>query len=50
MSEFIEVKFNDHTKKSVQYESAPKEISALSKKLLAMVTKLERELPPGWDK
>ena len=47
-TELVEVKFSDHTKKSVYYESAPREISALSEKLLALEAKLERELPPHW--
>jgi len=47
-TELVEVKFSDHTKKSVYYESAPREISGLSEKLLALEAKLERELPPHW--
>ena len=48
-SEFIEVKFSDRTKKSVYCTGGvPKEIEALSEKLLALINKLERELPPVW--
>ena len=46
----IEVKFSDHTTKSVRYESAPAEISLLSEKLSVLADKLEKELPPLWTK
>lgn len=49
-TELLEVKFSDHTKKSVFYESAPSWIGALSEKLFALEAKLERELPPDWRK
>ncbi len=49
VDELIEVKFSDHSKKSVTFpmESAPKEISALSEKLLSLEAKLRDELPIG---
>lgn len=46
----VEVKFSDRTKKSVFYESAPSEIGALTERLLTLQAKLERELPPQWQK
>jgi hypothetical protein len=45
LTEFLEVKFSDHTKKSVFYDGAPKDILALSQKLSALEAKLEQELP-----
>ena len=47
LDEFIEVKFSDHSKKSVTFPmgSAPKEINALSEKLLSLEAKLRDELP-----
>jgi protein-arginine kinase activator protein McsA len=47
LDEFIEVKFSDHSKKSVTFPlgSAPKEINALSEKLLSLEAKLRNELP-----
>ena len=49
VDELIEVKFSDHSKKSVTFPmgSAPKEISALSEKLLSLEAKLRDELPIG---
>ena len=47
-SETLEVTFSDHSRKSVSYTGAPREIAALTEKLLALLTKLERELPPNW--
>lgn len=48
-TEFFEVKFSDRTKKSVYCTGGvPKEIGTLSEKLLALINKLERELPPVW--
>jgi len=49
VDELIEVKFSDHSKKSVTFPmgSAPKEISALSQKLLSLEAKLRDELPIG---
>lgn len=49
-TELLEVKFGDHTKKSVFYESAPSSIGELSEKLRALQAKLERELPPDRPK
>jgi hypothetical protein len=45
--ESLEVRFSDHTKKSVMYnlESAPQEIQALSASLAATLKKLDSELP-----
>jgi hypothetical protein len=47
IDEIIDVKFSDHSKKSVTFPmgSAPKEISALSEKLLSLEAKLQNELP-----
>lgn len=52
VDELIEVKFSDHSKKSVTFPmgSAPKEISALSEKLLSLQAKLWNELPIGVTK
>jgi hypothetical protein len=49
IDEMIEVKFSDHTNKSVTFPlgSAPKEISALSENLLSLESKLWNELPNG---
>jgi hypothetical protein len=49
LDEFIEVKFSDHSKKSVTFPmgSAPKEITALSEKLLSLEARLRDELPIG---
>jgi hypothetical protein len=47
-SEFIEVTFSDHSKKSVSCTEAPKGLEALFEKLFALETKLQRELPPSW--
>ena len=49
VDELIEVKFNDHSKKSVTFPvgSPPKEINALSEKLLSLEAKLRNELPIG---
>ncbi len=49
VDELIEVKFSDHSKKSVTFPmgSAPKGISALSEKLLSLEAKLRDELPIG---
>lgn len=49
-TEFIEVEFSDHAKKSVYYESAPREIGALSDKLNTLEGKLRDELPPNFPK
>jgi hypothetical protein len=50
VDEFVEVKFNDHAKKSVTYAegSAPKQLKDLVVKLKALEEKLQNELPPGW--
>jgi len=50
LDEFVEVKFSDHTKKSVTYAegSTPKQLKDLVVKLKALEEKLENELPPGW--
>ena len=47
LDELIEVKFSDHSKKSVSFPmgSAPKEVNALSEKLLSLEAKLQNELP-----
>jgi hypothetical protein len=47
IDEIIEVKFSDHSKKSVTFPlgSAPKEISRLAEKLLSLEAKLQNELP-----
>jgi hypothetical protein len=52
LDEFVEVKFSDHSKKSVIFPmgSAPKEISTLSEKLLSLEAKLRDELPVGVTK
>jgi hypothetical protein len=47
LTEFLEIKFSDHTKKSVFYDSAPMKILALSQKLAALEAKLEQELRPN---
>jgi hypothetical protein len=46
--ESLEVRFSNHTKKSVQYNlgGAPKEIQSLSARLAALLAKLDSELPP----
>ena len=49
-SELVEVAFSDHTKKSVSCTGPPKGLEALFEKLFALEAKLERELPPRWDK
>jgi hypothetical protein len=45
--ESLEVRFSDHTKKSVMYNlgNAPQEIQALSARLAATLKKLDSELP-----
>jgi hypothetical protein len=47
IDEIIDVKFSDHSKKSVTFPmgSAPKEVSVLAEKLLSLETKLQNELP-----
>jgi hypothetical protein len=49
IDEVIEIKFREYSKKSVTFPmgSAPKEISALSEKLLSLEAKLWDELPLG---
>lgn len=49
MDEFVEVKFSDHTKKSVTYAEAPKQLKDLVVKLRALEEKLQNDLPPGWN-
>ena len=49
VTESLEVRFSNHTKKIVQYNlgSAPKEIQSLSARLAALLEKLDGELPPN---
>jgi hypothetical protein len=46
--ESLEVRFSNHTQKSVQYNlgGAPKEMQSLSARLAALLAKLDSELPP----
>lgn len=50
VDEFVEVKFSDHTRKSVTYAegSPPKQLQDLVAKLKALEMKLQNELPPNW--
>ena len=50
VDEFVEVKFSDHTKKSVTYAegSTPEQLKDLVVKLKALEKKLQSELPPNW--